>query len=163
MIELLLVMAILGILVGLFVTNFPASQRRARDTRRITDLKQYQTSVELFANRNNGLYPYGGASAISASDIATPSLCGYVGLNTGGGVDCPEDPKDNQATCSTGLCRYYYRSNGSGAAGSATGTQYVIWARLEQPASNTTPVYVICSNGKTGGSATAPSSSACPI
>ncbi len=148
-------MGIIGIMTGFFVTSFPAAQKRARDTRRKSDLKQYQTALESFANRNNGLY-----TSTLDSFWTLNTLCPYFGS-----TNCPLDPKDNLNVCQgSEQCRYYYLSNGTGGA-TATATNYVLFGALEKPTiSDTARVYfVICSNGKTQESTTRPTNSTCPI
>ncbi len=107
-IELLMVMTVLGVLAGLVLVNYPASQMRARDARRRSDIKQYQTSLEIYYNRNNVYPTYSG-------NLAAPGFCTTLGL-----TGCPNDPKSGN---------YQIRSSA---------TQYSIWAQLEQPPSPTT-------------------------
>lgn len=162
-IELLIVMTLIGGLVGIVVVKFPASQKRARDTQRKSDMKQYQTALESYASRNNGVYPLRDAANIKASDNAgNPSLCNDLGLNTTGNTDCPADSKDNQVKCTSSTCRYFYRSNGGVSTGVAGATIYVLWGALEQPVSVTNKYFVVCSNGKSS-EGVAPTTSACPI
>ena len=165
LIELIIVMAILGVLATVFVANYPASLDRSRDTQRKSDLKQYQTALESYASRSNGLYPLRDvAGGVRSSDNAgLPSLCNDLGLNIGAGTDCSADPKDNQSVCSTSLCRYFYRSNGSLNTGVAGATTYVLWGALQRPLSPAVNRYfIVCSNGKSG-EGPVPVSSACPI
>jgi len=143
LIELLVVISIIGILAALSLVSFTGSQKQARDTQRKSDLKQYQTALEGYANKSNGFYP--SRSNLTISSTST-TLCTDLGL-----TGCPVDPKDPALA-------YKYWSDGGGT-GSATGTLYVLWATLE----NTTGYWVVCSSGKVGSSASAPSSSACPI
>ena len=56
LVELLVVMAILGVLVTLVGGNFRSSQIRGRDAQRKSDLKQISNSLELFFN-DYGFYP----------------------------------------------------------------------------------------------------------
>ncbi len=70
LVELLIVIAVLGVLATIGIMTFPAAQKRARDTRRRSDLKQYQTALELYANRNNSFF-YDSAGSIQADT----SLC----------------------------------------------------------------------------------------
>lgn len=143
LIELLVVISIIGVLAALSLISFTGSQKQARDTQRKSDLKQYQTALEGYANKSNGFYP--SRSNLTISSTST-TLCTDMGL-----TGCPVDPKDPTLT-------YKYWSDGGGT-GSATGTLYVLWGTLE----NTTGYWVVCSSGKVGLSASAPSSSACPI
>ena len=147
LIELLVVISIIGILAGMIAVSFTSSQRQARDVNRKSDLSQYRTSLEAFANKNNGLYP----SYSSKVDPST-NICITLGL----GSSCPEDPKN----ASDNTYYYSYITDGTGA-GSTTATEYVLWAKLENAQS--TSYWVVCSAGKSGISAATPTSSTCPL
>lgn len=136
MIELLIVIAIIGILASLALVSFSGTQKQARDTQRKSDLKQYQNALEQFANQNNGLYP----SRTDASGAeASGSLCSSdLNLSV-----CPEDPRKNDDATFT----YRYQSDGSGS-GTIDATQYVLWGKLENP--TTTTYFVSCSSGAVG-------------
>lgn len=56
LVELLVVMAILGILVTLVAGNFRSSQFRSRDAKRKSDLKQTSNALELYYS-DYGKYP----------------------------------------------------------------------------------------------------------
>ncbi len=56
LIELLVVIAIIGILATLAVVALQQTRSRARDSKRVADMKQTQTALELFFNEN-GRYP----------------------------------------------------------------------------------------------------------
>jgi len=58
LVELLVVMAILGVLVTLIGTAFRTAQARGRDVQRKSDLKQIANALELFFN-DYGFYPPG--------------------------------------------------------------------------------------------------------
>ncbi|MBU0570045.1 type II secretion system GspH family protein [Patescibacteria group bacterium] len=142
LIELLIVIAILGGLAAVVTVAYPASQRRARDAQRKSDLKQYQIALETFANANNGLYPS------SVAGVRADSILCVIYLTLS---NCPPDPADGESVCGSSSCRYFYW-------GSAT--QYVLWGALEQPMAN--DFWVVCSNGRSGESAIVPTSSTCP-
>jgi len=55
-IELLIVIAIIGILAGLVLNNFQGAQAKARDTQRRTDINNIHAKLEEFYNEN-GNYP----------------------------------------------------------------------------------------------------------
>ena len=58
LIELLVVIAIIGILSTLSVVSFNSARQKSRDTRRVADIRQIQTALEMYAfNRLDGLYP----------------------------------------------------------------------------------------------------------
>ena len=56
LIELLVVIAIIGLLATLSVIALGNSRAKARDAKRVADVKQVQTALELFFN-DNGRYP----------------------------------------------------------------------------------------------------------
>ncbi len=137
LIELMIVIAILAGLATMFMTTFPSAQKRGRDTKRRSDLKQYQTAMELYANKNGGYLVSGGTinpSGTFCSDAAK------LGLKS-----CPDDPKSTQ----------HYSVN-------STATQYVLWTQLEQPSGATAEYFVVCSTGKAIDATTPPTSSTCP-
>jgi len=53
LIELLVVIAIIGVLATLAVVALQQARSRARDSKRLADVKQIQTALELFYNDNN--------------------------------------------------------------------------------------------------------------
>ncbi len=134
LIELMIVIAILAGLATLFMSSFPAAQKRGRDTKRRSDLKQYQTALEIYANKN-GAYPSPGLTNPSSSSLCTTVL---------GLPSCPDDPKSTQ----------HYSINSSS-------TEYFLWAQLEQPSSTATEYFTVCSSGKTFAPTGTPTSSAC--
>lgn len=134
LIELLVVISIIGILAALVTVSFTASQRQARDAARKSDLKQYQTSLEAYANKNAGLFP---SRPDASGATASTTLCSDLGL-----TNCPEDTKySNDPTYI-----YKYQSDGAVSNGTAVATSYVVWAKLE----NVTGYWVFCSTGKSG-------------
>ena len=106
-VELMVVVAIIGILAGIvFVGARPAGEQ-SRDTARQSDLRQIQTTLELYKNRY-GRYPEGCNAAESWSgQVDTDFACGtanqpYILGNIGEGrpfaefmVNLPKDPKLN--------------------------------------------------------------------
>ena len=60
LIELLVVIAIIGLLSTLAVVALGSARVKARDSKRVSDLKQVQTALELYYTDNNA-YPAGNA------------------------------------------------------------------------------------------------------
>ncbi len=58
LIELLVVISIIGLLSSVVLTSVNSARAKARDARRITDLKQIQTALEFYYD-TNGSYPIG--------------------------------------------------------------------------------------------------------
>lgn len=150
LIEMLVVISLIGILAAIALISFGSVQKSARDTTRRSDLKQYQTAIESYANKLNGLFP-----EYNAVRSASINLCGSLNTQFEPDIICPEDPK------STTNGVYSYISDGSGVSGSASATKYVLWAKLE----NKTPTtyWFVCSNGRNGESTSTPSVAGCSI
>jgi len=149
LVELLVVISIIGILAALSFSSYNISQKQARNTQRKSDLKQYQTALENFANSNNGLYP----SRTAVQKISnTNILCTPLGI-TG---ECPTDPKFDS---DPDVYNYFYTSDGSGN-GNITATEYLLFSVLEGGDGG---YWVVCSGGKTGVVESAPTSEICPI
>lgn len=149
LIEILIVLSIIAILATVFINVSTISTKKARDGRRLAELKQYQNALEIFANKNNGFYPSRTGTTVRAS----VTTCADVG-QTG----CPEDPKYPTANFV-----YYYQSDGDNSGG-ANGTKYVMWDKLEAPTIVT--YQVVCSNGKSGqliAATLTPSGGTCPL
>ncbi len=123
LVELLVVMAIIGILASLAVGNFRSVQARGRDAQRKSDLKQIAHSLELYYG-DYGQYP----SAVSTSRIGgCPSTSNTSCVwGTGSFTDnktvyfktIPADPVPQQ--------NYYYR-----IVPASNNQKYQIFAYLE--------------------------------
>ncbi len=57
LIELLIVIAIIGLLATLAIVSLTTAQQKARDAKRVADIKQLQNAVELYFSENPGGYP----------------------------------------------------------------------------------------------------------
>lgn len=57
LIELLVVIAIIGILSSVVVTSLNSARKKARDARRVDDIKQIQLALDLYFESNQGKYP----------------------------------------------------------------------------------------------------------
>lgn len=149
LVELLVVIAIIGILASMALVSYTGSQKQARDAQRKSDIKQYQLSLENYANKNSGLYPQR-PTTVSADT----TLCTDLGL-----TGCPSDPREARDS----TFDYKYQSNGSISDGTAAASNYVLWDKIENV--TTTTYWVVCSNGKVGQTTTGipPTGGACPI
>ncbi len=119
LIEMLIVVAIIGILAGAVLVGLGPVQRQGRDSRRIADLRQVQNALELYYNKC-GYYP-GAAQAASPCGAFSQinswaSLSAAVTGSTLGVNKVPNDPSSGR--------NYFYGTNG-------TGSSYAIGATLE--------------------------------
>src|SRR3989338_8736347 len=72
LIELLVVIGIIALLSTLAVVALNNARAKARDGKRVADVKQMQTALELYyANRNQNEYPVASAGAIVLGNAAT--------------------------------------------------------------------------------------------
>src|SRR5512135_1772221 len=79
LIELLVVIAIIGLLSTLAVVALNSARQRSRDAKRVSDIRQIQTALELaFSETNN----YPGASALTLGGASSLVLCNNGGTAT---------------------------------------------------------------------------------
>ena len=84
LIELLVVIAIIGILSSVVLASLNTARRKARDAKRISDMKQLQLALEMYYDDNTG-YPV----SITYSGIGTALTgAGYI-------ATMPSDPGSN--------------------------------------------------------------------
>lgn len=100
LIELLVVIAIMALLSTLAVVALSSARQKSRDAKRLADIKQVQTALELYFIDQNA-YPAGdalvlggatakclGAGGFAASDCTAPVYMGNIPANpTPGGAD----------------------------------------------------------------------------
>lgn len=140
LIELLVVIAIIGILASIVLVSLTSARAKGRDAKRLSDLREVSTALELYANDHNGQYPCSGVGG-SCSGSTCPNGATYCWLanctitaNWGAGgqgtsganawvpnlaptymPSLPTDPNPSTNAC------YLYKSNG---------TDYMILAYL---------------------------------
>ena len=57
LIELLVVIAIIAILTSIVTSGLGSARQKARDTKRVSDVKQLQLALALYADANSNRYP----------------------------------------------------------------------------------------------------------
>lgn len=141
LIELLIVIAMVALISILAISSFGGTRTKARDTKRLADIKQIQTALEMYYSDQND-YPAGTNLKLGANGV---SQCLYhnASLDTGFKANCvsgaitymgkvPTDPKPvlNEAEyvynhipgTNTYSIRYYLESG----AGDLQGSTYYI-------------------------------------
>ena len=81
LLELLVVISIIGILVGLGAVSYTTAQKKARDSRRIGDMRAMQSVYEQYYSDSANSYQY-------------PADCGDTAIITYAPSGWPEDPKN---------------------------------------------------------------------
>lgn len=110
LIELLVVISIIGLLSSVILASLNSARAKSRDARRLADLSQVQTALELYYD-GNGTYPvtnawWGncsgwGSHPTSGANGWVPNLApNYIPV-------LPTDPKPSASAC------YLYNSNGT--------------------------------------------------
>lgn len=115
LLEMLIVMAIMGIILTISTVSYLTIQQRGRDARRRTDIEQLRTALEIYRSQN-GIYPSIAASNtwITAAPLNNPLVTpGYM-------RSIPTDPNQNATF------PYWYKSWNSWQ-------NYCIAANFEQP------------------------------
>lgn len=130
LVELLVVIAIIGLLASIVLVSVNSARTKARDSKRISDIKQLMTALELYYD-TNGHYPISGnCGAVNpgvnwCSSVQTLSGTHWIRDNTVINVldpfitSEPLDPKQSATATWQPLNggTYYYYSLGYGGGG----------------------------------------------
>jgi len=114
LVELLVVIAVVGLLAAIALFSIDGIKSKSRDTRRVADIKSIQEGLAMYHNDNQSYPIFDGY--ITGSDVVS------AGLKSDGGMNgAPVDPVDSLMGGVT--YRYYYQST--------QGSDYVIQYYLE--------------------------------
>ncbi len=136
LIELLVVIAIIGLLSTLAVVSLNNARQKSRDAKRVADIKQTQTALELYYADKNG-YPIGTAVALgaAATDVLCDTAAGFQADATGCGTTyMGQVPKNPTPVYSVATTDYLYSSlaaDGATACAAAPCPEYKINFGLE--------------------------------
>lgn len=117
LIELLVVIAIIGLLSTLAVVALGSAREKARDAKRLSDIKQVQTALEIYFTENSS-YPTAAGATLGSGNFDCLGVAGFGAANCGSPymADVPSNPTPRGAN-------YVYNS--------ADGTTYSITFSLE--------------------------------
>lgn len=126
LIELMVVIAVLGILASIIIPNYTRAQASARDAQRKADLVSYRLALERYFSVNS-VYPIGGGGVSPYLDVQAPTATGIFTddsiLITDGYLPGPlKDP----VSVSNPEGPFYYRY-----LTDSRGLTYVLYAKLE--------------------------------
>lgn len=117
LIELLVVIAIIGILASVVLASLNSARQKARDARRVADIREVQLALELYADANNGTYPTQGTDAAASTSLAALVTAGYIPA-------MPTAPGSS-------VYRYISLDTAGTAACSSSCTRYMLHVALE--------------------------------
>ena len=132
LVELLVVIAIIGLLSAVAAVSMSSSRAKSRDTKRLADLRQIQTAVELYMN-DNGIYPScvgGGGGCYTTAPTSNFNTLQAIPTYI---ASIPNDPINT-----TNQYGYYYitryRKTGDCTyVSTSLNTDYLMGTRLENP------------------------------
>ncbi|MFH1790275.1 MAG: prepilin-type N-terminal cleavage/methylation domain-containing protein [bacterium] len=125
LIELLVVIAIIGLLSTLAVVALSSARTKARDSKRLSDLKQVQTALELYFTDNNG-YPTASVT-LGATSAACLNTSGFSTLGCSNPYmgNVPADPRSGSYSyVSTASTSYRITATLEGTMSGMSGTIY---------------------------------------
>lgn len=105
LIELLVVIAIIGLLSTLSIVALNSARARSRDARRVSDIKQIQTALEMYYNAFNG-YPAGASTSVLTIGTGTTVFMASI----------PTAPTPVDGSCTSANNSYKYTQDSSGAS-----------------------------------------------
>ncbi|NMC51616.1 prepilin-type N-terminal cleavage/methylation domain-containing protein [Candidatus Kuenenbacteria bacterium] len=101
LIELLVVIAIIGLLATLSVVALNNARQKSRDAKRVSDIKQIQTALELYFVDQNGYPSVGTGQTLGSSNYAALSAGGFTATGSTSGTvymgQVPSNPTPNGA------------------------------------------------------------------
>lgn len=143
LIELLVVIAIIALLSSVVLASLSTARMKARDSKRIQDVQQVKTAIELYVHDKKspvgtgpGWWAQLNNSCSSWSTASNPSP--YYGLQPTYIASLPEDPRSpgvpTQCIVADGYWYYYgrgYSFDGTLIVSTGNGNNYVICSKLE--------------------------------
>jgi len=123
LIELLIVIAIIGLLSTLAVVALGSARVKARDSKRLADLKQLQTALELYYTDQNA-YPTGSGVSLGDSTHACLNSTGFAAAGCASPYmgQIPVDPQSGNYTYTAASSSYTIGATLEGTVNGLTGS-----------------------------------------
>jgi len=125
LIELLVVISIIGILSTLAVVSLNNARAKARDAKRVSDIKQVQTALELFLADRNG-YPAGNGIILGSASAASLSETNAFSATSAGTLYMGKVPSNP----TPGGVNYVYTSYTSSAKTTVCSSVPCVWYEI---------------------------------
>ena len=94
LVELLVVIAIIAILSTLSVVALNSARAKARDARRLSDIKQIRTALDMYYDSNNQQYPAGNGVQLGKTDYVCLTSAGWATSGCSGTILMQKVPTD---------------------------------------------------------------------
>ncbi len=136
LVELMVVVAIIGLISTIAIVASSAIRSRGRDTKRIADLRQVRSALELYYNETSA-YPTCGQACTTYCDCTTVGWGGNFAemeIKPAYMASIPADPI-NDGTYGYFYARGYKISGNCSYMNTNSPSDYVLATRLENPAS----------------------------
>ncbi|MBU4332570.1 type II secretion system GspH family protein [Patescibacteria group bacterium] len=130
LIELLVVISIIGLLSTLAIVALNNARAKARDAKRLVDMKQIQTALDLYYDANNRYPSISGDACCDGWDQGPCGADPFIGalVNEGLMSNVPTDPSGGSGTGCYGYAYYRYGA-GSYGCDPLHGAYYVLGVR----------------------------------
>lgn len=111
-IEVVLVLAIAGLIFLMVFIALPALQKGQRDTQRRNDLSQFAAQVNQYQSNNKGVVPTGTGGAASCNAATAGTVANFVSKYLTGANEFNDPSSGSKYTCATAIPTatgsYYY-------------------------------------------------------
>jgi general secretion pathway protein G len=132
-VELLIVIVVIGILAAITIVAYSGIQQRARDTRRLDDVRIIVTALEAYKVLN-GFYPASGnGGSFEPSTLDPPNFMSALRASGSFGTATPVDPLNNASN----LYSYFRYPAGYYGCDSSRGQYYVLFIKNLESKSGT--------------------------
>ncbi len=143
LIELVVVIAIIGILGSVIVASLQDSRFRADDTRRDLDMREMRTALELYGQKNNHDYSGLVAAPETYTECQLFNVMAAKLVQDGYLSDIPRDPRNNAST----ICYHAYMNSSYSQYGTIIAAYAYKWQKYNSIEANKKTGFVTSKGG----------------